>query len=56
MTDIHPIRNKREASDYLKRVNQIASSMDNLLLWFDKQAEMGIYPPTFVFDHAINQL
>ena len=56
MTDIHPIRNKREANDYLKRVNQIASSMDNLLLWFDKQAEIGIYPPTFVFDHVINQL
>ena len=56
MTDIHPIRNKREANDYVKRVNQIASSMDNLLLWFDKQAEIGIYPPTFVFDHVINQL
>lgn len=56
MTDIHPIRNKREANDYLKRVNQIASSMDNLLIWFDKQAEIGIYPPTFVFDHVINQL
>ena len=56
MTDIHPIRNKREANDYLKRVNQIASSMDNLLIWFDKQGEIGIYPPTFVFDHVINQL
>ena len=56
MTDIHPIRNKREAHDYLKRVNQIGASMDNLLLWFDEQAKIGIYPPTFVFDHVINQL
>ncbi|RCL39919.1 MAG: DUF885 domain-containing protein [SAR86 cluster bacterium] len=56
MTDIHPIRNKREANDYLKRVSQIGASMDNLLLWFDEQAKIGIYPPTFVFDHVINQL
>ncbi len=56
MTDIHPIRSKREANDYLKRVNQIGASMDNLLLWFDEQAKNGIYPPTFVFDHVINQL
>jgi len=56
MTDIHPIRSKREAHDYLKRVNQIGASMDNLLLWFDEQAKIGIYPPTFVFDHVINQL
>ncbi len=56
MTDIHPIRSKREAHDYLKRVNQIGASMDNLMLWFDEQAKIGIYPPTFVFDHVINQL
>ena len=56
MTDIHPIRSKREAKDYLKRVSQIGASMDNLLLWFDEQAKIGIYPPTFVFDHVINQL
>ena len=56
MTDIHPIRNKREANDYLKRVSQIGASMDNLLLWFDEQAKNGIYPPTFVFEHVIDQL
>ena len=56
MTDIHPIRNKREANDYLKRVSQIGASMDNLLLWFDEQAKTGIYPPTFVYEHVINQL
>ncbi len=56
MTDIHPIRSKREADDYLKRVSQIGASMDNLLLWLDEQAKIGIYPPTFVFDHVINQL
>ena len=56
MTDIHPIRSKREANDYLKRVSQIGASMDNLLLWLDEQAKIGIYPPTFVFDHVINQL
>ena len=56
MTDIHPIRSKREANDYLKRVNQISASMDNLLVWFDEQAKFGIYPPSFVFDHVISQL
>ena len=56
MTDIHPIRSKREADDYLKRVSQIGATMDNLLLWLDEQAKIGIYPPTFVFDHVINQL
>jgi len=56
MTDTHPVRNYREASDYIKRVRLIDESMKSDLLWLEEQKKLGIFAPQFVFDHVIRQL
>ena len=56
MTDTHPVRNYREASDYIKRVRFIDESMKSDLLWLEEQKKLGIFAPQFVFDHVIRQL
>ena len=38
ITDLHPVRNRREAYDYVKRVNEIESVIDNQILWMVEQA------------------
>ena len=56
MTDTHPIRNYREATDYIKRVRLFDESMNSDLIWLEQQKKLGIYAPKFVFDHVIRQL
>lgn len=56
ITDLHPVRNRREAYDYVKRVNEIESVIDNQILWMVEQAKAGIFLPTFVFENVIRQL
>ena len=56
ITDLHPVRNRREAYDYVKRVNEIESVVDNQILWMVEQAKAGIFLPTFVFENVIRQL
>ena len=56
MTDTHPIRNYREATDYIKRVRLFDDSMNSNLVWLEEQKKLGIYAPKFVFDHVIRQL
>ena len=56
ITDTHPVRNYREASDYIKRVRLIDESMKSDLLWLEEQKKLGIFAPQFVFDHVIRQL
>ena len=56
ITDLHPVRNRREAYDYVKRVNEIESVIDNQILGMVEQAKAGIFLPTFVFENVIRQL
>lgn len=56
MTDTHPIRNYREATDYIKRVKAFDNSMNADLIWLNEQQKLGIFAPKFVFDHVIKQL
>ncbi len=56
MTDTHPIRNYREATDYIKRVSLFDDSLDSDLVWLGEQKRLGIFAPQFVFDHVIRQL
>ena len=56
MTDTHPIRNYREATDYIKRVKAFDNSMNSDLIWLNEQKKLGIFAPKFVFDHVIKQL
>ena len=56
MTDTHPIRNFREATDYIKRVSLFDDAMKSDLIWLKEQKKLGIFAPKFVFDHVIRQL
>ena len=56
MTDTHPIRNYREATDYIKRVKLFDESLNSDLQWLGEQKKLGIFAPEFVFDHVIKQL
>jgi len=56
MTDTHPVRNLREASDYIKRVEKFDESLNVNLIWLEEQKKLGIFAPKYVFDHVITQL
>ena len=56
MTDTHPIRNEREAKDYIERVKLFDESLSANLIWLEEQKKLGIFAPKFVFDHVIRQL
>ena len=56
MTDTHPVRNLREASDYIKRVEKFDESLSANLIWLEEQKNLGIFAPKYVFDHVITQL
>ena len=56
MTDTHPVRNLREASDYIKRVEKFDESLSANLIWLEEQKKLGIFAPKYVFDHVITQL
>ena len=56
MTDTHPIRNGREAEDYITRVKMFDDALKANLIWLEEQKKIGIFAPRFVFDHVIGQL
>ena len=56
MTDVHPIRNYREATDYIKRIMLFDDSFNSDLIWLKEQKKLGIFAPQYVFDHVIRQL
>ena len=56
MTDTHPIRNGREAEDYIARVKMFDDALKANLIWLEEQKKLGIFAPRFVFDRVIGQL
>ena len=56
LSNMHPIRNESEAEDFIKRANLIKKVYEGVLADLEDQADAGIFPPEFVYDHVINQL
>ena len=56
MTDVHPIRNVKEAQAYIDRLDLFDDSFRSTLEILKEQEKAGIFPPKFVFDHVIRQL
>ena len=56
MTDTHPVRTEREASDYIERVKLFDESLSANLVWLEEQKKLGIFAPKFVIDHVIKHL
>ena len=56
MNDMHPIRTKSEAVDFIKRADLVKKVYEGTLKDLEKQAQNKIYPPEFVYGHVIKQL
>ena len=56
MTDIHPIRSRAEAEDYISRVDQFDEVFDSNLEILEAQHREGVHPPAFVYEHVMRQL
>ena len=53
---MHPIRNLSEANALIDRAFQIKAVFEGTRESLERQAEIGIYPPDFVYDHVLEQL
>ena len=56
LNDYHPIRSYSEASDFISRVKLIDEVYDGVLADLEKQANVKIFPPEFVYERVIKQL
>ena len=56
MNDVHPIRKKSEAEDFIARTDLIKEIYNGVLDDLEKQAMNNIYPPEFVYSYVIKQL
>ena len=56
LNSMHPIRNLSEANALVDRAFQIKAVFEGTRKSLERQAEIGIYPPGFVYDHVVEQL
>ena len=56
ITDTHRLENENDASDYIKRINEIPRVIDELMVFEERRANAGIYSPKFVYEKTLNQL
>ncbi len=56
MTDIHPIRSRAEAEDYISRIDQFDEVFDSDIEILEAQHREGVHPPAFVYQHVLRQL
>jgi uncharacterized protein (DUF885 family) len=56
MTQQAPVTNKREAEDYVARLNQVGWKFDGLLEGLKERADRGVVPPHFTILEVIDQM
>jgi uncharacterized protein (DUF885 family) len=56
LTQMHPIRNRRDIENYLARLNQIKPLIDNAIRDAKAAESKGILPPSFIIDATIEQI
>ena len=56
MTDIHPIRSRAEAEDYISRIDQFDEVFDSNIEILEAQHREDVHPPAFVYQHVLRQL
>ncbi len=56
MTNQVPITNKREADDYITRLNQFGWKFDGVLAGLKERADRGVVPPHFTIVEVIDQM
>lgn len=55
LTSIHPIRNLRDAENYLARLAQVGSRLDEGIAEAEQAAGKGFVPPSFILTRAMEQ-
>ena len=56
LTDIHPARTPRDVENYLGRLSQVATRVDEMIVEARARALRGIVPPRFILTATIDQI
>ena len=56
LSDMHPVRSISEAEGFISRVNLVKEVYEGTVKDLERQADAGIFPPEFVYNHVIEQL
>ena len=56
LTELHPLNNRQDVEDYVKRLSQVEAQVDQLLEGLAIREEMGVIPPSFVISMARSNL
>ena len=56
MTDIHPIKDEKDAEYYLSRLEKIPEVFSQILEKMEKRKELKIFPPVFMVERVIGQI
>jgi len=56
LTELHPLNNRQDVEDYIQRLSQVESQVDQLLEGLVIREEMGIIPPDFIISMARSNL
>ncbi|MBM3153682.1 MAG: DUF885 domain-containing protein, partial [Chloroflexi bacterium] len=52
--DLHPIDSLQDARDYVARLQQVGTKIDQLIGWLEASQQAGIQPPEFAIQWAIH--
>ena len=56
LTQTHPLRNRRDAENYLARLGQVGARLDDGVREAEASARSGFVPPRFTLERVIEQL
>lgn len=56
LTELHPLNSRQDAEDYIQRLSQVETQVDQLLEGLAIREEMGIIPPNFIISMAYSNL
>lgn len=56
LTELHPIKNRQNIEDYITRLSQVNTQVDQLLEGLAIREELGIIPPDFIISMARSNL
>ena len=56
LSQMHPIRNRRDIENYLARLEQVTARMDEGITQAHERGDRGILPPRFILTATIDQI
>ena len=56
MMNMHPLKSKRDARDYIKRLNKFGLKFNQVLEGLQIREEKGIHPPNFTVNHVLAEM